>query len=125
MAKLLHSLLQAVGLAVPPGLANPELSGLSCDSRRIQSGDLFIGLSGAAVDGGTYWPQVLAAGAAAAVIGEAAARQVPPAAGDPVLVVTDALARRAGELAAAFWDQPSRQLGLIGVTGTNGKTTTT
>ncbi|MFZ0407750.1 MAG: UDP-N-acetylmuramoyl-L-alanyl-D-glutamate--2,6-diaminopimelate ligase [Cyanobium sp.] len=125
MAKLLHSLLHELGLAVPPGLPNPELSGLSCDSRRIAAGDLFIGLPGTSVDGGSYWPQVLAAGAAAAVIGAAAAGQVPPAASDPVLVVTEELARRAGELAAAFWDQPSRQLKLIGVTGTNGKTTTT
>jgi UDP-N-acetylmuramoyl-L-alanyl-D-glutamate--2,6-diaminopimelate ligase len=125
MAKHLHSLLHEVGLAVPPGLPDPELSGLSCDSRRIAIGDLFIGLPGTAVDGGRYWPQVLAAGAAAAVIGEAAAQQVPPAETDAVLVVSDELARRAGELAAAFWDQPSRQLALIGVTGTNGKTTTT
>ncbi|MEI7951681.1 MAG: UDP-N-acetylmuramyl-tripeptide synthetase, partial [Synechococcaceae cyanobacterium ELA182] len=125
MAKHLHSLLHEVGLAVPPGLPDPQLSGLSCDSRRIEIGDLFIGLSGTAVDGGRYWPQVLAAGAAAAVIGEAAALQVPPAENDAVLVVSDELARRAGELAAAFWDQPSRQLALIGVTGTNGKTTTT
>ena len=125
MAKLLHLLLHDAGLAVPPGLPNPQLSGLSCDSRRIQAGDLFLGLSGTTVDGGTYWPEVLKAGAAAAVIGAAAARQVPPSATDPVLVLADDLARTAGELAAAFWDQPSRQLGLIGVTGTNGKTTTT
>ncbi len=125
MAKLLHLLLRDVGLAVPPELPNPELSGLSCDSRQVQAGDLFIGLSGTTVDGGLYWPQVLAAGAAAAVIGAAAARQVPPAATDPVLVLAEDLALRAGELAAAFWDEPSRQLALIGVTGTNGKTTTT
>ncbi|MEI7664679.1 MAG: UDP-N-acetylmuramoyl-L-alanyl-D-glutamate--2,6-diaminopimelate ligase [Synechococcaceae cyanobacterium ELA263] len=125
MAKPLHSLLHEVGLAVPPGLPDPELSGVSCDSRRIQAGDLFIGLPGTSVDGGTYWPEVLKAGAAAAVIGEAAARQVPASATDPVLVLADDLALRAGELAAAFWDQPSRQLALIGVTGTNGKTTTT
>jgi len=125
MAKLLHSLLQEVGLAVPPGLPNPELSGLHCDSRQIKAGDLFIGLAGTTVDGGVYWPQVLAAGAAAAVIGEAAALAVPPSAADPVLVVSDELARKAGELASTFWDQPSRQLKLIAVTGTNGKTTTT
>ncbi len=125
MAKPLHSLLHEVGLAVPPGLPDPELSGVSCDSRRIQAGDLFIGLPGSAVDGGRYWPEVLKAGAAAAVIGAAAARQVPPAATDPVLVLADDLARQTGELAAAFWEQPSRQLALIGVTGTNGKTTTT
>ena len=45
--------------------------------------------------------------------------------GDAVLVAPEPLTRWAGELAAAFWCQPSRRLALIGVTGTNGKTTTT
>ncbi|HYP03155.1 MAG TPA: UDP-N-acetylmuramoyl-L-alanyl-D-glutamate--2,6-diaminopimelate ligase, partial [Cyanobium sp.] len=45
--------------------------------------------------------------------------------GDPVVVVEEPVARRIGELAAAFWQEPSRRMALIGVTGTNGKTTTT
>ncbi|MGB5134401.1 MAG: UDP-N-acetylmuramoyl-L-alanyl-D-glutamate--2,6-diaminopimelate ligase, partial [Prochlorococcaceae cyanobacterium] len=49
----------------------------------------------------------------------------PPAADDPVLVVDETATRWAGLLAAAFWGQPSSRMRLIGVTGTNGKTTTT
>jgi UDP-N-acetylmuramoyl-L-alanyl-D-glutamate--2,6-diaminopimelate ligase len=61
----------------------------------------------------------------AAVVSEAAAAVQPPGPGDAVLIVPEPLARWAGELAAAFWSQPSRRMALIGVTGTNGKTTTT
>ena len=60
-------------------------------------------------------------GATAAVIGPDAAQQEPPAPGDPVLVVADPVAAAAGRLAAAFWNHPSDQMSLIGVTGTNGK----
>ena len=125
MTQLLHPVLQQVGLEVPAGVANGELSGISCDSRRIGRGTLFVGLPGTQVDGGCFWPQALQAGAVAAVISEAAAALQPPGPGDAVLVAPEPLNRWAGELAAAFWSQPSRRLALIGVTGTNGKTTTT
>ena len=122
---LLHPLLRQAGVAVPPGLPNPEVGDVSCDSRRIAPGSLFVGLPGGAVDGGRFWRQALAAGAAAAVIGPAAGAADPPGPGDAVVVVADPVAAWAGQLAAAFWQQPSQQLALIGVTGTNGKTTTT
>ncbi len=125
MSQLLHPLLRHVGLEPPEGLANGPIQSLSCDSRRVGPGTLFVGLGGTQVDGGRYWPQALAAGASAAVISAAAAAAVPPAAGDAVLVVSDPVARWAGQLAAAFWREPSRRLALVGVTGTNGKTTTT
>ena len=125
MTQRLHPLLRESGLAVPPDLANVEVSSVSCDSRRVGPGTLFVGLPGSAVDGGAFWPEALAAGAACAVIGRAAAEARPPADGDAVLVVADPVARWAGLLAAAFWQEPSQRLRLIGVTGTNGKTTTT
>ena len=125
MTQLLHPVLQQVGLEVPLGVPNGELSGISCDSRRIGRGTLFVGLPGTQVDGGCFWPQALQAGAVAAVISEAAAALQQPGPGDAVLVAPEPLTRWAGELAAAFWSQPSRRLALIGVTGTNGKTTTT
>lgn len=129
MSPLLQPLLHQVGLPPLPdptgALAQATVSGVSCDSRRVGPGSLFVGLPGTAVDGGSFWPEVLAAGAVAAVIGPAAAAARPPAPGDPVLVVEPPLARWAGLLAAEFWGQPSGRLALIGVTGTNGKTTTT
>jgi len=125
MLQTLHHLLHRVGVVIPAELPDAEVGNISCDSRRVGPGTLFIGLPGSRVDGGTYWPEVLAAGAVAAVIGPAAAAARPPGPGDPVVVVEEPVALRAGELAAAFWQEPSRRMALIGVTGTNGKTTTT
>ena len=125
MTQMLHSLLRAVGLPVPEGLANPCLAMVSCDSRAVARGCLFLGLPGEQVDGGSFWRQALAAGAEAAVIGPAAAALQPPGPTDAVVVVPEPVAAWVGQLAAAFWQQPSSRFALIGVTGTNGKTTTT
>ncbi|MFM9072560.1 MAG: Mur ligase family protein, partial [Cyanobium sp.] len=125
MTQLLHSLLSQVGLPIPPTLVNAELASISCDSRRISAGTLFLGLPGTKVDGGQFWRQVLADGAAAAIISQAAAQADPPDPQDSVVVVPDPVALWVGELAAAYWNHPSQRLRLIGVTGTNGKTTTT
>jgi UDP-N-acetylmuramoyl-L-alanyl-D-glutamate--2,6-diaminopimelate ligase len=125
MSDRLHPLLRQVGLAVPPGLSNADVTSVSCDSRRVGPGTVFVGLPGAQVDGGVFWPQALEAGAVLAVIGRAAAQAQPPADNDPVLVVADPVARWGGLLAAEFWQQPSQRLHLLGATGTNGKTTTT
>ena len=126
MVQLLHSLLHEVGLKPPPTLANGEITAISCDSRRIGAGSLFVGLPGTRVDGGTYWPEVLAAGALCALVSPEAARERPPGEEARVLVLpADQLSLLAGELAAAFWGHPSQRIELFGVTGTNGKTTTT
>ncbi|MFM7453895.1 MAG: UDP-N-acetylmuramoyl-L-alanyl-D-glutamate--2,6-diaminopimelate ligase [Cyanobium sp.] len=126
MVQLLHLLLHEVGVPIPSQLANADISAISCDSRRIGHGSLFIGLPGTQVDGGDFWPQVLAAGAACLLISHEAAQRHPPAPTDPVLVLPrEELSRLAGELAAAFWQHPSSRLQLFGVTGTNGKTTVT
>ena len=124
-ASRLHLLIRDAGLSVPQLLPDPVVTDFSCDSRRIRPGTLFVGLPGERVDGGSFWRAALQQGATAAVIGPDAAQQDPPAPGDPVLVVADPVAAAAGRLAAAFWNHPSDQLALIGVTGTNGKTTTT
>lgn len=121
----LHQLLRDAGLSVPALLPNPLICDVTCDSRRVGAGTLFIGLPGAKVDGGSFWRAALQSGATATVIGPAAAQADPPAPGDPVLVVADPVAEVAGRIAAAFWAEPSSHLHLIGVTGTNGKTTTT
>jgi UDP-N-acetylmuramoyl-L-alanyl-D-glutamate--2,6-diaminopimelate ligase len=125
MSQLLHPLLQQVGVAIPEGLPNREVLSISCDSRRVGRGTLFIGLPGTKVDGGSFWPQALADGAVAALVSPAAAASQPVGGGQPVLVLEEPLALWAGRIAAEFWGQPSRRLALIGVTGTNGKTTTT
>ena len=123
--QLLHQLLIDVGLTIPSGLPNPLIKHVSCDSRRVQDGSLFLGLSGSSFDGGTFWRQALSSGAAAAVIGPEAARVTNPKEEDTVVIVKEPVADWAGRLCSVFWGKPSSQIPLIGVTGTNGKTTTT
>jgi UDP-N-acetylmuramoyl-L-alanyl-D-glutamate--2,6-diaminopimelate ligase len=112
-------------------LANPEhksleceVTGLSTNSHACQSGDLFIGLPGTRVDGGTFWPSAMEQGAIAALITPTAADQVPPSPDHCVIQVAD-MTTACAEIATAFYGYPSDQLNMIGVTGTNGKTTTT
>lgn len=94
-----------------------EISGVSYDSRQVKPGDLFAALSGYTVDGHRFIPQAMAAGAAAALC------QTPPA-DVPYVQVKDS--RRALAAAGAnFFGHPSKAMTMVGVTGTNGKTTTT
>jgi len=95
------------------------ITGLAFDSRRVQPGDLFIALSGAPTDGHRYIPDAVARGAVA-VIG------VESIEGLPVPYVRVSNSRQAlAHIAAAWHDFPARKLTVIGVTGTDGKTTTT
>ena len=125
MGQLLDELLRDVGLTSPAGGTNPQVEAVTSDSRLVGPGSLFVGLPGERVDGGLFWRQALNAGAAAAVVGPAAAAADPPGDSDQVVVVSDPVASKLGELAAAFWNRPSERMALLGVTGTNGKTTTT
>ncbi len=124
MSRNLHSLLRSVGLDFSSDFKDVLIESIGCDSRSIKKGELFFGLSGEKVDGGQFWRDALAKGAVAAVISAKAADIDPPCERDRVIVLTDSIAYWMGELSAAFWDQPSLKLSLIGVTGTNGKTTT-
>ena len=104
---------------------NSEVKGLSTNSHACQPGDLFIGMPGTRVDGGEFWQSALAAGAIAALISPNALKHRPPPATETacVIPITD-MAIACAEVAAAFYGYPARQLKLAGVTGTNGKTTT-
>ena len=107
VTQTLHSLLKTAALPVPEGFPNPGIEAITCDSRSVGPGCLFVGLPGERVDGGQFWQAALEAGAAAALIGAEAAESHPPTSQDPVLVLPAPVAHWAGELAAAFWQQPS------------------
>jgi len=102
------------------GSEDPEIRGVSCDSRTVAAGDLFFALAGTAVDGHRYIPAAVEAGAAAVVLEDAG---YAPA-GVPWVRVADGRAAMA-LMAAGFYGNPTEGLPLIGITGTNGKTTTT
>lgn len=103
------------------GSAEREISGLACDSRQIEVGMLFFALPGVVVDGFDYLPQALQAGATAVV-----AEQIPENCTDNICYIKVANVRQAmAVMAAEFYGNPTMDIPVIGVTGTNGKTTIT
>lgn len=100
-----------------------EITGFTDDSRSVKPGHVFVAVKGAKADGHRHLAQAVQAGAAALVV------QEPPAEGSvpssvPVIQVPDSR-RAVGLLAGRFHGDPSSKLAMIGVTGTNGKTTIT
>lgn len=101
-----------------------QVSSITTNSHKCQKGTLFVGLPGTRVDGGDFWRSAIEAGAVAAIISPEAAKRYPPPTEASVFPVENITATCAS-LAKAFYDYPSQKLNLVGVTGTNGKTTTT
>jgi UDP-N-acetylmuramoyl-L-alanyl-D-glutamate--2,6-diaminopimelate ligase len=95
------------------------VTAIAYDSRRVTPGTVFVALRGVNADGTRFAPQAVASGAIA-VVAETAA---PAGVAVPWVQVPTARAALA-ELAAAFYGNPSEELALVGITGTNGKTTT-
>ena len=95
-----------------------DITGICRDSRRAAPGSVFVAIRGYQADGHRFVPEALAAGCAAAVV------ENPPDDKGPYIVVPDG--RRAlATLSNTFFGYPARNMKLVGVTGTNGKTTTT
>ena len=118
-SEMLEMIPGALGRTEP----DAEISAVTADSRQVQPGSVFVAIPGLNRDGHSFIPQALAAGAAA-IVGERPLAELALPAGTPYALVADA-ARAFGWLCAALHDFPARKLTLIGVTGTDGKTTTT
>jgi len=109
---------------------NIEVTGLKTNSHACGPGDLFIGMPGTRVDGGDFWQSAIAAGAIAAIISPQAGQKNPPPSqggvrGDhPCVITAGDMTQACAQLATAFYNYPGQKLKLVGVTGTNGKTTT-
>lgn len=103
-------------LAALPGI---EVGGLAYDSRRVGPGDVFVALRGLKATGTDYAAEAVRRGAVAVV----ADRQADTAPGVPWIIVPDARAAMA-DMAAELYAYPSRSMQVVGITGTNGKTTT-
>jgi UDP-N-acetylmuramoyl-L-alanyl-D-glutamate--2,6-diaminopimelate ligase len=101
---------------------DPTIRGIRYDSRQVSPGDLFVAVRGANSDGHDYLDRAIELGAAALLVEEFPDTSTDPAV--PMVCVPDA--RRAlAPIAARFFGNPASELSLIGVTGTNGKTSTT
>jgi len=114
----LSSLVRDLPELQPAGLPNVEVGGVTADSRRVRPGWVFVAVRGEHIDGHDYLPAAAAAGASL-LVGE----RGDPALGVPYRQVRDARLALA-RLAAAWHALPARSLRMIGVTGTDGKTTT-
>ena len=121
----LHKLLELVGIIPSLDLIDQEINNISFNSKEVEKGTLFLGMPGLNVDGGAYCIEAIENGAEAAIIGSAAKKNIGSIDRARVLVLEDNLDYIFGQIVAEFWNRPSRKLKLIGVTGTNGKTTIT
>lgn len=118
--KSLQTLLYRVPLLEVEGELTRTIRSVQFDSRKVAPGDCFVAVAGTQADGHHYIAAAIEAGAVA-VVCEQMPRQRP--AGDVTLLRVRHSAQALGHLAANYYDNPSDQLLVVGVTGTNGKTT--
>ena len=119
VTQLLAALNGQVAIVERLGDLDGSITSVTDDSRSVSSGSLFVAVKGERVDGHKFVGQAIKAGAAA-IVGQDSVER----ASLPFVQVTDS--RKAlGLIGSRFYGDPSAQLAMIGVTGTNGKTTTT
>ncbi len=102
----------------------PTLTGITCDSREVKPGYAFVAISGFKTDGNNYINEAMGNGASVVSTDKELENLTIQKKDVPIIQVDDSRAYL-GYLAAEFYNYPSNQLNLIGITGTNGKTTTT
>ena len=119
-ATSLARLFQGVKVNVPSEAAQMEINGITDDSRKVNSGDLFVAVPGASVDGRKFIGEAASLGAAAILTSPHADLkcEIPLIFTEDIRIVSAAVADR-------FFGSPSRKLKISGITGTNGKTTVT
>ncbi len=105
-------------------LADIPVQGLQVDSRLLRAADVFLAVPGELHDGRDYLAAAAAAGVAAIVAETGLTDQQRAAAGEVPLLEVDGLSAQLGVIAARFYNFPSAHMHLVGITGTNGKTTT-
>jgi UDP-N-acetylmuramoyl-L-alanyl-D-glutamate--2,6-diaminopimelate ligase len=120
MKMLLSAVLSGCRVMHTHGEVNPEVLGITLDSRAVTPGVVFVAIRGLKTDGNRFVPEAIARGAAA-IVSALPGEQYPET---PWIQVADERAALA-VLAANFYDRPAAKLHAIGITGTNGKTTTT
>ncbi len=118
----LRELLNTIESDAVQGLTDRTITGLACDSRQVVEGAVFFALPGTRVDGRDYIADALAAGAG--VVVTTSFDGLPPVA-DRCFVRVDNVRRTMAKVAAHYYGYPGQGIPVVGVTGTNGKTTVT
>ena len=115
----LIELLKGVKTLEIAGSTEQDITGVNIDSRRIESGHLFVAMKGTQVDGHKFIPKAVELGAVAVLLEDMPEEQAEGVTYIKVVSTEEAV----GPVATAFYGNPSMKLKLVGVTGTNGKTT--
>ena len=118
---ILSELIKAIRPIEVIGCTDCEINGIHFDSRKIGQGDLFVAQVGTAVDGHTFIDGCVAKGATAIVLSDR--NFLPKEAVNATYILVENTDKALGLLASKWFGEPSKQLTLVGVTGTNGKTT--
>ncbi len=116
----LADVLKKITIAQALGELQREITGVNIDSRQVKPGDLFIAVKGTQADGHVYIPKAIEQGATAILMSEPLPTE--PAEGVTYIQVADT-EDAVGKVATQFYGDPTTKLKLVGVTGTNGKTT--
>ena len=116
----IQDLIQGLRVEEVAGATDKELSAITADSRQAREGGLFVAVRGVTVDGHSFIPSLTGKGLAAMVVEEIPAEREESVTYIRVADSAEAL----GEIASRWYGNPSGKLRLVGVTGTNGKTTT-
>ncbi|MDR1525181.1 MAG: UDP-N-acetylmuramoyl-L-alanyl-D-glutamate--2,6-diaminopimelate ligase [Tannerella sp.] len=128
----LSELINIAGLGGMSGENDPEITGVQSDSRLVEPGSLFVAVKGTAVDGHDYTGKAVEKGAVAVVCEHAVDVAAAAGAGghaadaarrDIIFIIVPDSADALGRIASAWYGEPSSQMTVVGVTGTNGKTT--
>jgi UDP-N-acetylmuramoyl-L-alanyl-D-glutamate--2,6-diaminopimelate ligase len=120
---LLSLLLQ--NIVTVPTQSDHDITGLTLDSRKSGAGNLFLAIKGTHSDGRHFIADAIARGASAVLVDADSEREAVTFEQGVILLPVLHLQRRLGEIAARFYDYPSRKLQIFGVTGTSGKTSCT
>ena len=116
----LSDILKKVKVLESQGDLQLEISGVNMDSRQVKPGDLFVAVKGTQTDGHQYIPKALELGAKAVLVCEPIPAEIPAGV---TYVRVDDTEDAVGKVATQFYGDPTTRLKLVGVTGTNGKTT--
>jgi UDP-N-acetylmuramoyl-L-alanyl-D-glutamate--2,6-diaminopimelate ligase len=120
VTKSLATIIEGLEVNESRGDLQALVSGIAYDSRRVETGNVFVALSGTHVDGSEFIPDAIRRGARVVI-----AQSAPNSSSKAIFVRVPDSRKALAKLALNFYENPSTHFQLIGVTGTNGKTTTT